>query len=224
MEQGTIDASEAARPGALDAKTMCEAFQLTAAVNPDAVALRTPGGAVEITWVQYSERVRSIAAGLHGLGVRRGDAIALMMINRPEFQLLDTAAFHLGATPFSIYNSSSPEQVEYLFTNAGNRVVVCERQFLDVIRAAGAPGIEHVVLIDGEAEGTIPLADLEARGDDGFDFEAAWQAVEPDDVADVDLYVRDDGARRRACSSRTPGSSPRTTPLPPCCRSSPAGA
>jgi long-subunit acyl-CoA synthetase (AMP-forming) len=183
MEQGTIAASKLARPAALDAKTMCEAFQLTAAVNPGAIALRTPGGGVEITWAQYAERVRTIAAGLHALGVRRGDAVALMMINRPEFQLLDTATFHLGATPFSIYNSSSPEQVEYLFSNAGNSVVVCERQFLDVIRASGASGIEHVVLIDGEGDDTIGLADLEARGDDyDFDFEATWRAVEPDDV------------------------------------------
>ena len=75
--------------------TMCEAFQHTVARHPGKVALRTPGGAVSITWEQYASQVRKIAAGLASLGVRRGDTVALMMTNRPEFYLADTAAFHL---------------------------------------------------------------------------------------------------------------------------------
>ena len=54
-----------------------------------------------------------------------------MLSNRPEFHLLDTAVLHTGATPFSIYNTLAPEQIAHLFSNAGNRVVVCEQQFLD---------------------------------------------------------------------------------------------
>ena len=154
----------AALPSSFAASTLCEAFQITAAERPEAVALRTPGGAVEISWAEYADRVRRIAGGLAALGVGRGDTVALMMTNRPEFNLVDTAAMHLGATPFSIYNTSAPEQISYLFSNAENRVVICERQFLDVIRAADAPLVEHVVVIDGEVEGTIPLADLEAGG------------------------------------------------------------
>ena len=90
------------------ADTVCAAFQATAAANPDAVALRTKGGEIEITWGEYAERVRRIAGGLHELGLRRGDTMALMLTNRPEFHLLDAAAMHLGAVPFSIYNTSSP--------------------------------------------------------------------------------------------------------------------
>ena len=59
-----------------------------------------------------------------------------MLTNRPEFHLVDTAALHAGATPFSIYNTLAPEQIAHLFGNAGNRVVVCEEQFLDPIRKA----------------------------------------------------------------------------------------
>jgi len=171
-----------ALPRSFTASTLCEAFQITAAERPDALALRTPGGAVEISWAEYAERVRRIAGGLAALGVGHGDTVALMMTNRPDFNLVDTAAMHLGATPFSIYNTSAPEQISYLFSNAANRVVVCERQFLDVIRAAEAPLVEHVVVIDGEAEGTIPLTDLETEPDENFDFDAAWHAVKPDDV------------------------------------------
>jgi long-subunit acyl-CoA synthetase (AMP-forming) len=106
-----------------------------------------------------------------------------MLLNRPEFNLCDTAAMHLGATPFSIYNTSSPEQIAYLFGNAENRVVISESQFLESIRAAGVDAIEQIVCVDGTPEGTIPLEELEAGdGADDFDFDAAWRAVEPDDL------------------------------------------
>ena len=54
-----------------------------------------------ITWEAYADQVRQIAAGLARLGTGHGDTVALMMTNRPEFHLADTAAFHLGAVPFS---------------------------------------------------------------------------------------------------------------------------
>ncbi len=182
MESGTAERSTE-KPRALDATTVCEAFQMTVEDNADQVALRTPGGAVELTFAEYAERVRAIAAGLHALGVRRGDTVGIMMLNRPEFNLCDTAAMHLGATPFSIYNTSSPEQIAYLFGNAGNRVVITETQFLDAIRAAEVEGIEQTICIDGAPEGTIGLDELEAAEQpDDFDFEATWQAVEPDDL------------------------------------------
>jgi long-subunit acyl-CoA synthetase (AMP-forming) len=179
---GATNIGTGALPRSFEASTLCEAFQITAAERPGAVALRTPGGGVEITWAEYAERVRRIAGGLAALSVGRGDTVALMMTNRPEFNLVDTAAMHLGATPFSIYNTSAPDQISYLFSNADNRVVVCERQFLEVIRAAEAPLVEHVVVIDGELEGTVPLADVETARHKGFDFEGAWRAVEPEDV------------------------------------------
>ena len=50
-------------------------------------------------------------------GCGRGDTVALMLLNRPEFTSCDSAAMHLGATPFSIYNTCSAEQIAYLFAN-----------------------------------------------------------------------------------------------------------
>jgi long-chain acyl-CoA synthetase len=168
---------------ALASGTLCEAFQITAAQNAEEVALRTPGDAVAVTWAAYADRVRSISTGLASLGLGRGDTIALMMVNRPDFNICDTAAMHLGATAFSIYNTCSPEQIEYLFSNADNRIVICEQQYVETILAAKAgTSVEHVICIDGEPEGTIPLADVEQTGGGSFDFDAAWRAVEPDDV------------------------------------------
>ncbi|MEU2032880.1 AMP-dependent synthetase/ligase [Nocardia amamiensis] len=162
--------------------TVPAAFQETARLRPDHIALRKVGGTQEYTWRDYAERVRSIAAGLAGLGVQRGDTVGIMLTNRPEFNLVDTAALHLGATPFSIYNTSSPEQIAHLFTNAANKVVVTEQVFLDRITAAGVP-IEHIIMVDGPAEGAITLEQVEAAPAADFDFDAAWQAVQPEDLA-----------------------------------------
>ena len=183
MESGTVQQAPE-QPAALSAATLCEAFQATAAERPDEVALRTPGDAVSVTWAEYAQRAPRIAAGLASLGVERGDTVALMLTNRPEFNLADTGAMHLGATAFSVYNTSTPEQVEYLFGNAANRVAITERAFLPVIRAAQrhSPALEHVVLVDGEEDGAIRLDRLEEMGASSFDFDATWRAVEPDDV------------------------------------------
>jgi long-subunit acyl-CoA synthetase (AMP-forming) len=163
--------------------TVTAAFQETARIDPDAVAIRTPGDAVTITWREYAARVRNAAEGLHKLGVRRGDTVGIMLTNRPEFAIVDAGAMHLGATSFSIYNTSSPEQVEYLFSNAENKIVITELAFLEVIRAAKTDSVEQIVVVDGKPEGTLSLAELEATKDDSFDFDATWQAVEPSDVA-----------------------------------------
>ena len=163
--------------------TMCEAFQATVARYPDELALRTVGGAVTITWGDYAGRVRQIAAGLARLGVGRRDTVALMMTNRPEFHLVDTAAFHLGAIPFSVYNTFAAEQVAQVLANAGNRVVVCEEQFVPrLAEVTGGTAVEHVVCVDGQPAGTATLAEMVAGGDPGFGFEACWRAVRPDDV------------------------------------------
>jgi len=163
--------------------TMCEVFQATAGRYPQEVALRTVGGGVTITWGDYAGRVRQIAAGLAGLGVGRRDTVALMMTNRPEFHLVDTAAFHLGAVPFSVYNTFAAEQVAQVLANAGNRVVVCEEQFAPrLAEVTAGTAVEHVICVDGRPDGSVTLAELAAGGDPGFGFGACWRAVRPDDV------------------------------------------
>jgi long-chain acyl-CoA synthetase len=180
----TTQAKPARELPALGASTMCEAFQITAAAHPDQVALRTIGDGVTFTFAQYAERVRQLAAGLHALGVRRGDTVGFMLSNRPEFHLLDCAAMHLGATPFSIYNTSSPEQIAFLLGDASNRVFVVEAAFLDRAREAmnQAGVVEHLVLLDAAAEDALHIDELESASADGFDFGATWRAVSPDDI------------------------------------------
>ena len=173
MEGATTD-----RPTALDAATTAEAFQITARDNADAVALRTKDDEFSMTWGEYAEKIEKVAAGLAGMGLGRGDTIGLMLTNRPEFHFFDAAALHLGATPFSIYNTYAPDQIEHLVGDAGNRILVTEQAFLDRVKAAG---VEEIVSVDG-GEGALSIEDVEGRAEDGFDFEASWKAVEPDDI------------------------------------------
>ncbi|WP_307849523.1 AMP-dependent synthetase/ligase [Qaidamihabitans albus] len=136
-----------------------------------------------ITWRQYAEKVRRLTAGLTKLGVRHGDTVALMLTNRPEFHLVDTAALHLGAIPFSIYNTNPPETIRHLLRNASSRVVVCERQFADhVLAAAEGTCVEYVVCVEESVPGTLSLRAVENDLEPDFDFDRAWRAVSPDDV------------------------------------------
>ncbi|MEV6324702.1 fatty acid--CoA ligase FadD11 [Nocardia sp. NPDC051787] len=161
--------------------TSCAAFQRSAAIDPDAVAVRSIGGDRTLTWREYAEQVRAVAGGLAALGVGRGDTVALMMGNRVEFYPIEVGAQHTGATSFSVYNTLSPEQLNYVFGNAGNQVVVCEQQYVERIRRSGAP-IETIVCIDGTPDGTLGLDELKAMSRPDFDFEATWRAVRPEDV------------------------------------------
>ncbi|MEU3607643.1 long-chain fatty acid--CoA ligase [Streptomyces sp. NPDC035033] len=166
-----------------EANSLCEVFQATVAAGPEAIALRSSDGSVSLTWRQYDDRVRRIAAGLAALGVGRGDTVALMLTNRPEFHLVDAAVMHLGAASFSVYNTYPADQIAHLFSVAGNGVVVTEEQFLDRVREAGErTGVTTVVCVDAAPEGTLGLPGLEGRAAPDFDFDAAWRAVTRDDL------------------------------------------
>lgn len=179
------DTTVVRHPSGAMVSTLPQAFQKTAALSPDSVALRTVSNKEVLTWRQYADRVRRIAAGLAALGVQRGHTVGLMVRNRPEFHLADTAAMHVGAIPFSIYNTSAPDQIRYLFSNADNAVVFTEKDFLPAVKTAGTD-LAHIIVVDADVDldGCITLDSLESLGSKAdFDFDSAWRAVQPDDIA-----------------------------------------
>jgi long-chain acyl-CoA synthetase len=186
MEAAVKGSEGGAAPPAASATTIAQAFRVTAAERAGDVAIRTRGDEITLTWGQLRERVDALAGGLAHLGLQRGRTIALMLSNRPEFHICDLAAVMLGATPFSIYNTYTAEQVQYLIEDADAEIVICERQFLDrVLEARRLAGrVRHVILVDGDADsgaGVLALADVEAMGA-GFDVEASVAQIEPTDV------------------------------------------
>ena len=145
---------------------MCGAFQQTVAAVPEQTALRTPGGGVEITWREYGERVTRIAGGLAAAGVGAGDVVALMLTNRPEHNLVDTAAMHLGATPFSVYATCPVDEVAWLLERSEARIAVTEPAFADRVLAAASrtPSVGlRSALVEGAAERRADAG--RARGD-----------------------------------------------------------
>ncbi|MDX6674173.1 MAG: long-chain acyl-CoA synthetase [Solirubrobacteraceae bacterium] len=181
--EGTT-ATQAAGQRAIDAPTVAEAFRITTDQKPDGVALRNRDDTVSITWGEVRDRSDALAGGLAKLGVGKDDTVALMFGNRPEFHISDLAAMTLGAIPFSIYQTYTPEQIQYLISDSGARVALVEQEYLDRMLEArkDLPDLEHVIVVDGEApEGVTPLSDVEGSNPD-FDAEASWRAIKPDDL------------------------------------------
>src|SRR3954466_10132003 len=153
---------------AVGAATLAEAFRITVEDFPDRVAVRTLDGSISPTWSELRDRSDALAGGLARLGVVRGDTDALMISNRPEFHLADLAAMTLGATPFSIYLTSSPEQVAYVLEDAAPRVAIVEERFKPLV----AGHVQHIIGVDELSGHAVP----------GFDSEPHWRAIGPDDV------------------------------------------
>src|SRR5947209_10595731 len=151
METSTVTP---AKGRAVDAPTLGEALRRTAAAHPDIVAVRTPDDAVSLSWADLVARVDALAGGLAKLAVGRGQCVALMLSNRPEFHIADLAAVTLGATPFSIYVTYPPAEIEFLIKDSEARVAIVEQAFLPVMLEArrNLPDLEHVIVVDADGD------------------------------------------------------------------------
>jgi long-subunit acyl-CoA synthetase (AMP-forming) len=182
MEATTAPELGSAPP--VEGETITQALEHTARRVPDRVAVRTKGGEETLTWAQLRDRADALAAGLQKLGVGKGDSVAIMLGNRPEFHVADLAAMTLGATPFSIYATYAPEQIQFVVSDANARVAILESQFLDRFREARKelPDLETLILVDdAEGDDVTPLSAVEVA-DEQFDGTAARNAVESEDV------------------------------------------
>jgi fatty-acyl-CoA synthase len=173
----------------------------------DEMARRYPDGEAAVfehqrlTYREYRERVRGLARGLHQLGVRRGDKVALLMGNRTEWLLVDFAVALLGATLVPVSTWSTARELEYVLRHADATTLVTVDRFrgqdyLGMLAAIGAgserlPLLRHVVCLGGERRpGLTPFADLwelGARGSEAV-VDAAQRAVAPTDIAYI-LYT-----------------------------------
>ena len=173
--------------------TVAQAFQATAAAHPERVALRTKGDEFSITWREYADRVTDTAGGLAALGLERGQAMGILLTNRPEFHWFDAAALHLGATPFSLYNTYTREQIEYQLTDARARILVTEQAFaerVEGLRVHRAPDRRRGPRAPGRAR-RLRLRRARGRRSSPTTFSRSSTRAAPP-------------ARRRASRSRTP--------------------
>jgi long-chain acyl-CoA synthetase len=161
--------------------------------HPDSPALQSmrtdaPGSWNTWTLAQYADNVARAAAGLHANGLERDHRLLLMMRNRPDFHWFDLAAQFLRATPVSIYNSSSPEEIQYLAHHAEAEIAIVEDAgFLErLLKVRGElPNLKKIFVIDPPADGcpqdVRAVSELFAHG--SADLVALAAATSPDDIA-----------------------------------------
>lgn len=170
-----------------------------AAAEPATVAFRDKhlGIYAGWTWKDYADAVVEAALGLEGLGVGKGDRVAIMGDPCPEWMLADMAVMGLGAITVGVYPTSAPVEVEYVLRDSGASIFIAETQehldkLLKVIDRL--PEIRRIVIIDTRAlflfrhDLLLSFDELRAEGrrrraaaPDRF--AAAVAGVQPDDPA-----------------------------------------
>jgi long-chain acyl-CoA synthetase len=165
--------------------------------KPNAMLRRAaPGRWEPISHATILERVRRIALGLQALGLRRGDRVAILAENRPEWALVDYAALSLGIVDVPIYPTLPGEQIPYIIDDSGSTLLfvstTAQAEKIGAVRQQMLT-LRSVVVFDDSAAalGDMTLAQLEARGaaDESPERTATWErearAVKPDDLATI---------------------------------------
>ncbi|MDX6654439.1 MAG: long-chain acyl-CoA synthetase, partial [Solirubrobacterales bacterium] len=142
---------------------------------------------VDRSFQQVLEIAKPLGLGLVALGVEKGDRVSILGNTRPDWTYFDYAALSIGATVVPIYQTNSPEECAYVLENSDAKVVVVENEEqLAKVREVrtGLPQLEHVVMMEGDAEDVISMDALAAQGagvDDAV-FQQRIDAVTSDDI------------------------------------------
>jgi len=164
----------------------------------DALNQKVDGEWIHIAATTFVERVRHVTLGLAQLGIKRGDRIALLSENRPEWSIVDLAILSLGAVNVPIYTTQAVDQIRYILTDSGSRALFVSnrRLFKHAHKALERLGfLERVIFFDEEAGGegiasTMTLAALEENGrlrfsDAPQSFDEYLSATQPNDLATI---------------------------------------
>src|SRR6185503_5307387 len=141
----------AARVAAAD--TLPKLLRLNAREHPQTVALREKNFGLwrSLTWAQYQERVRDFALGFAELGISRGDVVALIGDNRPDWVVGEIAAHALGGLTLGLYRDALEDEIAYLIGHGGAKLVLAEdEEQVDKLLGLGdrAPNLRHIVYCD----------------------------------------------------------------------------
>lgn len=108
---------------------------------------------------EFATAIRSVARGLHSLGLRRGGHIAILAATSYEWGLLDYAALSLGAVVVPIYESDSAVQIRHILSDAKVSIVITQTgQQAELIRSVKTKAVKHILSLHGDALRTLRLA------------------------------------------------------------------
>jgi len=138
--------------------------------RPDTLNYKRNDRWLSISSDELLERAKRIAAGLHAIGVQRGDRVALLSESRVEWTLTDAGSIFAGTIDVPIYATLTPPQVRYILNDSGACVLFLanKEKFIELKDALGeCPQVKHVIFF--EAGGVTPedgmtLAQLEEKG------------------------------------------------------------
>jgi long-chain acyl-CoA synthetase len=158
--------------------------------NSDRVMLSREGG----TWKTISARqlrawVYAAARQLRSWGIRKGDRVAILSENRPEWAVADFACLLLGAVDVPIYATQTGDQCLYALQNSEARIafVSTRAQYEKIAAVRDQSRLERLVLMDEAPELTdaisMPSFLRNAPQEDDSELDAIAQRVEPDDLA-----------------------------------------
>ncbi len=120
---------------------------------PDDVAIRFQGAS--ITWAALDERIRQVAAGLAARGISKGDRVAILMTNRPEFVETTLGANAVGAIAVPLNFRLAPDEVAYILGHSGARVVVTDSLLQPLAVAAVATSDDPPLVVVTGHEGAL---------------------------------------------------------------------
>jgi long-chain acyl-CoA synthetase len=161
---------------------------------------RVQRGAVEgLSSKALFERIRDVSLGLSGLGMTRGDRVAIVSESRPEWVIADLAIVTGGGVTVPVYPTLSAGQARYILKDSAARIVVCStRAQLEKIQEVRhqLPSIEAIVVMETGAEAgpsVLTFDELAARGHGrmmgewgaGRQFRDAARALQPGDLATI---------------------------------------
>jgi long-chain acyl-CoA synthetase len=167
-----------------------------AAARPTSIAYyaKHQGSWQPTAWLRFGEEVRTAARALMALGLGRGDRVAILGFNRPEWTIFDHAAMMAGGVPAGIYTTCSAEEVHYILDHSEARAVLVENaeQLAKVmVRRSELPELRAIVMMRGVQPPAGSSADVlsweqfeeRAGAVDQPALEARLEALAPDDLA-----------------------------------------
>ena len=197
MEAVTAGATRAEGTGS---KTIADLLPLAVKKYGDRAALRYKVGDewVDASYAQLGEAVKEVALGLVDLGIKPGDKVSILAHTRPEWTHACFGILTAGGTLVTIYQTNSPEECQYVLEHSDSRAIFVEdAEQLAKVREVEdrCPELEHVIVMAPDDAGLGDALTLEGlrergRGRDDSEWEARYEAVEPDDIC---LYIYTSG-------------------------------
>ena len=175
-------------------RTLCDLFYRSVDTfhKPAHLRVKRGGEWQDTSSEELKAAVEELSMGLRALGVAKGDRVAILSENRPEWAFADLATLTAGAIDVPIYATLLPAQVLYLLSDSEARVCFvsshAQAQKVLAVRSQ-AKALEHVVLFDETPlPGTMSLAELRAKGRealvrDPLAVRSKAAEVQPEDLA-----------------------------------------